>query len=252
MSAHDQSVPPMRTFGARARLGLIVPTTNTVNEAEWAQLCQDGVTFHTARMELHAAGQDEASIPAVLRAAIGQLTPASVTTIAYSCTAGSMVSPVESIPRDMTALAGIPCTSTAAAIVAALAHLQVKRVAVATPYSDAMNDHWRRFLTECGFEVTAIDGLGIGAGGPQEFTKIAQLTPADVTTIATETFRAGPADALLLSCTDMPTLGLLSQLEESLGVPVISSNTATLWRALQLSGVDANIDGAGQLLRGGL
>jgi len=46
----------------------------------------------------------------------------------------------------------------------------------------------------------------------------------------------------------MPTLHLLDELEQTLGVPVLSSNTATLWRALQLSGVDADIDRAGKLL----
>jgi hypothetical protein len=44
-----------RAYGWRARLGLIVPTTNTVNEAEWARMAPDGVTIHSARTRFHAA-----------------------------------------------------------------------------------------------------------------------------------------------------------------------------------------------------
>ncbi|MFT7288199.1 MAG: maleate cis-trans isomerase [Halieaceae bacterium] len=227
---------------------MIVPTTNTVNEAEWSQMCSKDISFHTARMSLHGAQEDGDMIPAVLRDAMEQLRPAGVATIAYNCTGGSMVTPVESLPQAMTALAGIPCTSAVAAIVAALAHLGVKRVAVATPYYDAMNEQWKRILMGCGFDVTIITGLGIGSGGTHEFTQIAGLATAEVETLAVDTFHAAPADALLLSCTDMPTLPILPQLEESLGVPVISSNTATLWRALRLCELTPNIEGAGRLL----
>ena len=48
----------------------------------------------------------------------------------------------------------------------------------------------------------------------------------------------------------MPTLPLLDRLENALGVPVVSSNTATLWQALRLAGVTPALAGAGRLLRG--
>ena len=41
------------TYGKRAKLGLIVPPTNTVNEAEWSAMVPEGVTFHVTRMPLH-------------------------------------------------------------------------------------------------------------------------------------------------------------------------------------------------------
>jgi len=239
-----------RVWGGRARLGLIVPTTNTVNEAEWAAMRMDGVTVHSARMPLHAvsAGDDASGLPAILVETIGQLTPAQPTSLAYSCTAGSMVTPAEAMPAAMSALAELPCTSTAAAIVAALETLKAGTVAIATPYHDALNTQSKSFLEDCGFSVTSIQGLGIGAGGPDEFTRIARLDTNTVRDHAIDSFRRGPADVLLLSCTDMPTLHLLDELEQILGVAVLSSNTATLWRTLQLSGVEADIDRAGKLL----
>ena len=47
-------------YGARAKLGVIVPPTNTSNEAEWQIMAPQGVTIHSARMPLHADTESEA------------------------------------------------------------------------------------------------------------------------------------------------------------------------------------------------
>ena len=49
-----------RAYGARARLGVIVPPTNTVNEVEWQRMAPDGVSVHATRMPLHTdSGTEE-------------------------------------------------------------------------------------------------------------------------------------------------------------------------------------------------
>jgi maleate cis-trans isomerase len=55
----------------------------------------------------------------------------------------------------------------------------------------------------------------------------------------------------LLSGTGLPTAAVLETLERDLGVPVISSNQACLWRALRLAGVREPVPGFGRLLREG-
>ena len=56
------------------------------------------------------------------------------------------------------------------------------------------------------------------------------------------------ADAVLLSGTGLPTVGVLEMLERDLGKPVISSNQASLWRALRMAGVREPVAGFGRLL----
>ena len=98
-----------RPYGRRAKIGLIVPTTNTVNEAEWARLAPEGVSIHVTRMVLHTGGGgDAAALERDLAAAIATLTPASVDVIAYGCTAGSMVSPLDKLTNRMRELGGVP------------------------------------------------------------------------------------------------------------------------------------------------
>jgi maleate isomerase/arylmalonate decarboxylase len=239
-------------YGRRAKLGLIVPPTNTVNEPEWARLLPEGVSLHVMRMPLHldaSSEAGEAALEADMRAAVGELAKARPDVIAYGCTAGSMVSPVDALPKRIGAMAGARGVTTAAAIVAALRALGARRLAVATPYADDLDAHERAFLSENGFEVLRLRGLGIGAGGAHEFVRIA-TTPLEAVGAHARACVAPGADALLISCTDFPSLPLIDQLEAEFGVPVVSSNTATLWASLRAAGVDDAIGGAGRLLHG--
>ena len=59
------------------------------------------------------------------------------------------------------------------------------------------------------------------------------------------------ADAVLLSGTGLPTIGVLERLEQELGKPVVSSIQACLWRALRAVDRREVIDGFGRLLRDG-
>ncbi len=227
------------------RLGVVAPTTNTVNEAEWRRLLPPHVQLVLNRMALHtdtdtAAGQQ--LLKRDLAQALQTLLAQQVDAIAYACTAGSMTTPHQALPDWMKQTCGKPCVTTAAAIVEALRALGVRRVAVATPYHDQLNQHETAFLQSAGFEVLSCLGLGIGAGGPHEYVRIAQHPAVQ---IEAHLRRAAhpDADALLVSCTDFPTLPLIPMLESELGMPVVSSNTATLWAILRNTHVKAAASG---------
>ncbi len=240
----------IRVYGERARIGMIVPPTNTANEAEWARWVPTCVTLHAARMALHLDLASDAGLRALfadLEAALSMLTPASVDAVAYCCTGGSLLTPLDRITGFMRAKAGVPAVATAPALVLACRALGARRIALATPYHDALNAHETAFLAACGLEVVACRGLGIGAGGPHEFTRIAGVRPGEVRALALSADR-GDADALVISCTDLATLEVIEPLERALGKPVITSNQATLWAALRAAGLDDRVAGAGRLL----
>ena len=226
-------------YGFRARLGLIVPPTNTVNEAEWARMLPDGVTFHTVRMPIHLdAGSTTGrrKLVADIVARVRELAEARVDVVAYACTAGSMVNPLDALARQVEAETGVALVTTAAAIVRALQHLGARKVSIATPYHDVLNAHEVEFLRDNGIETLRIAGLGLGANGPADFPRIAENPLATVESHA-RAVHVPAANALLITCTDFPTLPLLGRLEHDLGIPVVTSNQATLWAALRRAGV---------------
>lgn len=239
------------TYGWRAKIGLIVPPTNTVNESEWRLAVPDGVSFHTHRMALHSDIDSEtgrARLDSDLDDAFTMLLPAGPDVIAYACTAGSMVKPVESLPAALSERHGVKAVTTSAAIVAALRSLGAARLSVATPYGDTLNAHETCFLEDHGFRVERIIGLGIGEGGPSEFPLIAQTGIEQVHAHASAAF-APESDALVLLCTDFPTQALIGPLEAELGVPVVTSNQATLWACLRAAGLDDRPAALGRLAR---
>ncbi|MDH3233514.1 MAG: aspartate/glutamate racemase family protein [Alphaproteobacteria bacterium] len=238
-------------YGWRARLGVIVPPTNTVNEAEWQRMAPTGVSVHATRMPLHTDTETDAgerALYADLEQAVQDLSSAGMDVIAYGCTAGSMVRPLTRLTDYMTKLCNRPTVATAPAIVQALQALGASKVSVATPYHDVLNAHEKAFLAANGIETLAIAGLGIGAGGAHEYTQIARRPASDAFDLAVSVDRA-EAEAIVISCTDFATLPIIDRLEQTLGKPVVTSNQATFWAALRASGITDHLDGAGRLLR---
>ena len=239
-----------RIYGARARLGLIVPPSNTTNEAEFAQFAPAGVTVHTMRTPLHldatAPGFEDA-VYADIDRAVDMLVPADPSLLVYACTAGSMLIDEAALCRHMTARAARPAITTTGAILAALQALGIRRLAVATPYVQALNDHERHYFDGHGFTVTAVEGLGIGET-PDEYRYLCRV-PADVIAdLAARAVAADACDGLFVSCTDLAVLPLIADLETRFGLPVVTSNQATLWHALRTLGLDDRIDSLGRLL----
>ena len=217
-----------------------MPPTNTVNESEWRLAVPEGVSFHTHRMTLHgdiSSDAGRAQLNRDLDRAFEMLIPAQPDVIAYACTAGSMVDPVDSLPAELTARHGMKAVTTSAAIISALDVLGAKRLSVATPYGETLNDHEAAFLTRNGFEVERIAGLGIGEAGPSEYPLIARTGLQQVADHVRGTFVAG-SDAMVVLCTDFPAQPLILELEAELGVPVVTSNQATLWACLRAAGLN--------------
>lgn len=238
-------------YGTRAKIGVIVPPTNTANEAEWQRLLPAEVTLHATRMPLHSDTSSDAGRAALYRDIehyAAQLAQANVNVIAYSCTAGSLINPVAALAEHITDHTGIAAVTTAQAIVQALHSLDCKKLSIATPYHDALNAHEQDFFDEIGFDVVDIKGLGYGRNGPAEFRNIARVDEAAVLRLVDSVDRTD-ADALLISCTDLATLAVIDTLEADYGIPVISSNSATLWAALRAAGIDDSIVPGGSLLR---
>jgi len=226
------------------RLGLIVPTTNTVNQAEWRRMAPPGVTFALARMPLHA---DTEALHADLEISILELKRQKPDVIAYACTAGSLVVPLDALTGFMQAIAGVPCVATAPALVHACEFLGIKTVSLATPYHDALNDHEVEFFAQCGIRTLSVKGLGIGAGGPHEYVKIAKV-PKEAVFAHCRAADVPGAQGMIVSCTDFQALEAIPRLEAELGKPVVSSNLATFWAALRAAGLRQPIAGFGRLL----
>lgn len=232
-------------YGWRARLGLIVPSSTTI-EPEYRAALPAGVSLHVSRMWL-----DDVATAATLRDMVDDaeacgalLDTADVDVLAFACTVGSLLDgpgTAEEIERRLTAETGRPAVATAAAVDRALDALDVGSVAVTTPYTDELDDLERDYLEALGYDVVAIEGLGL-----ERDTEMGRLSPStaygEAQAVDTE-----DADCVFISCTNYRTFDVVGRLERDLGKPVVTSNQATLWNALARAGVDPSIPDLGEL-----
>lgn len=237
--------------GWRARVGLLVPSSNTTNEPEFQRVLPDGVSLHTGRLPLEDVNADDLAAMAETAAeAAEHLGHAAVDVVAYGCTTGSLVKGhdyAESLEAEVAAAAGAPAVATALSVERALDALGAATVAVVTPYVEALDERERSFLEAGGFDVRSIDGRGI-----ERNTEIGRLWPQAAyrqATAAIEGTDDGAIDAVFVSCTNYRTFEVVEPLEADLGVPVVTSNQATLWDALRRLGLVHAVEGPGRLFR---
>lgn len=229
-------------FGTRARLGLIVPSTNSVVEPELGGALPEGVAAYATRVPVAEATRPEDKVASILAmrdrlpAAAAELGSLGVDVVAYACTSGSFLGGRDSDAETCAALseaAGAPAITTSTAAVAALRTLGAQRVAVVTPYIAAVAAGAADYLTHAGFEVVARRDLELLSNLAK-----GRLDPSASADLVREAVAGVEVDAVLISCTNWRTFDHLPVLERELGVPVVSSNLATLWGALRLAGVE--------------
>jgi maleate isomerase len=152
---------------------------------------------------------------------------------AYLCTSASFIRGLagEAELRAVMERAGARTAITASgALLDALAALGAQRVAVATPYDGDLTARLAAFLAEAGHEVVGTSRLELRGD-------IWRVRPDSVQALV-EALPLAAADAVVISCTNLPTYDILPRLEQVAGRPVVSANLATIWASLRAVGAD--------------
>ena len=233
----------------RGRIGVIVPVSNSTNEIEFNRMKPDGVSVHFTRVPLdYNPSQDnfETMLKNVDRAS-KDLLAVNVDVIAYGCTSGSMSCPHNRLIERMETASSKPSISTAGAILESLEQLNVKNVAMATPYSEKTNEKEQAFMERHGIKVTSIKGLNL-SGTLEKIQKISRVSPKEVFEHA-KSVNSDEAEAVLICCTDFGAAEIIKPLEDTIQKPVITSNSATFRCALRKAGIKTSIENFGQLMQ---
>ncbi|MEV0405063.1 aspartate/glutamate racemase family protein [Actinoallomurus sp. NPDC050550] len=169
-----------------------------------------------------------------LREAVRALHAVRPEVVAYACTSGSFVGGTageRAMSAAMSEAAELPAVTTSGALLEALAEIGARNIAIVTPYTKSVTDSLEDFLGEAGVAVTGRAYLGL----TREIWKVPYR---DVTEMARQAM-VGAADALFISCTNLPTYDVIPHLEAELQRPVLSANQVTMWAALRRMNVSA-------------
>ena len=250
-------------MSAPTRVGLVVPSSNTTIETEVPQMLSrraavtgEAFTFHSSRAVLHRVDAEslDRMVGQVDRCA-RELADARVDAIVYACLVAVMArgpGEHERVEQQLREAARRPedgyepvISSSAGALVRSLDAHRLHKVAILTPYVEALTEQVVGYLTAAG--VTTTDAMSLGV---PDNVKVAQLDPMRLPELAAQ-MDLSSADALIISaCVQMPSLAAIPIAERQLDLPVLSATSATVHDLLVGLGLSPEVPDAGALLSG--
>jgi arylmalonate decarboxylase len=148
--------------------------------------------------------------------------------------------------EDLRQRTGLPVSTMSQAILDGLRNVGAKHVAVATAYTDVVNRRLEELLAADGVDVLSLECFDLlEFGGPSKKSEADIIALCDRALATANAQR--PAEAILISCGGLRTLGVAKPLEASHGIPVVSSATSAFWAAMRLVGESGYLAGHGQL-----
>jgi maleate isomerase len=254
---------PVRSRGSvdilasRAKIGVIVPATNTIVQPEMEAMRPAGVTNHVSRMFLPPRPYDDmAQYRQALDTERGGLEEALELLLKCEPHAVAHGHSIHSFRGDraraqaeearLESLAGgVPFVTPSIAVLEGLRAIgNPGRLGVLTPYWPPADALIAEFFTACGYQVMASHGLK--AKGP---ISVAQFTAGDIFAGFDQLAATKGVEALVHVGTNLPVSALTDAIEARYGVPLIGVNVATYWLALRRAGIQDRIEGFGVLAR---
>src|SRR5713101_1077664 len=213
---------------ARARIGLIIPSVNSMSEPQFNHFAPAGLAVHVARARV--AGEWKRPLAAMaeeIAASARLLSDVAPDLIVFHCTDTSMTQGPQGegrildIVREAT---GIEAVATSRLVLEALQALGLRNLVLLSPYKS--NQAVIGYLRATGFTVVHDVALALEPLG------FAQVTPAQWAELARKHDRP-EADGIFLSCTNTTQIDAIADIEGALVKPVVNSNQAVLWGCLR-------------------
>lgn len=219
-----------------ARVGLMIPSSNTMMEVDFTRDLPPGHALHTARMYMEdttPAGEnrmlDEFALPAAR-----DLGTARPDVVVFGCTSAGALRGNDydtELCQRISELTGAPVVSTIGAVRTAIEASGAASIGVITPYVDELNEKIKASITGDGIDVAGITGLGI-----TDNFQIAEVGPDEIVAFAERAVgplaASGTIDLVFASCTNFGAMAVRPAIAERLGLPVVTSNQAVLAAAV--------------------
>lgn len=235
-------------YGWRGRVGFVLPSRGDTFIYEFCKMAPEGVIPVAAALGVQRLVADQLS--AIIDryvAAARELVYEECDVICLSGTppiTTGLPGTEQRLLEAARALTSVPVFTGIQTEVEAMRVMGMRRVAVATPYTDELNAKFQAYFTSQGFEVVAVKGLGI-----ERNVDISKLPIHASYRMARQVFLEHPdVDGIHLTCPRWATVVNLDRLEQDLGVPVTSSSQAHAFGAFWRLHLRQRITGFGSLL----
>ncbi|MFE7423358.1 aspartate/glutamate racemase family protein [Rhodococcus sp. NPDC057529] len=226
-----------------SRVGLLVPSSNTTMEIDLARALTPYATVHVARM--HLADCDAAAENRMLdhhvEPAVRDLASARPDVVVFGCTSAGALRGNDfdaKLCREIGLKTDAIPVSTLQAAQIAIAATGGTRVAVVTPYPDELTNRVAGSLINAGLSVPSTGSMGL-----LDNFAIAAVTTPEIVDFTVRSVGETEIDTVFLSCTNLAASQAASQIEDALGVPVVTSNRAVVASVLSALEIHPEVRG---------
>ncbi|MBY6068996.1 Asp/Glu racemase [Leisingera aquaemixtae] len=225
----------------RAKIGVLVPFTNTNLEADMMLMRCPDTTVHFQRL----GGYDVEEIPGSDQMAglgasdishdLRMIAGVRPDVVLYGCTSATLTHGPgfdAELAAQIKAASGAVSLTAAGSLVEGIKAVAAARVGFSSPYLGEINTQAVEFLAQNGIDTVSCADVGRELGNYGQ----GELTPDEVFDLACRADHP-EAEAIVLSCTDMRAVEAVERIEAHLGKPVVTSNQAMMFclmRALNL------------------
>jgi len=210
------------------RIGLIVPSSNTVMEPDFHRhFTQPNIVSTTRILLEHVTREAEMKMLVDdLPRAVQLIKTTGPDVVVFGCTsAGSLegLTHDDGISEMIAKHTGAKAITVLRAVMRELDVIRPQKIAVLTPYVEDLTSSIARCISEGGYGIVKAAGMGI-----TENLEIGRVTPSQIIKFVESEMEGIKADCLFLSCTNWRAIEAIDPLQRKLGIPVLTSNQAAL------------------------
>ena len=219
----------------RPRVGLVVLQADETIESEMPTLLDGRADLHVSRVPsgVEVTRETLEAMRAHLPAA-AELFPSGMqfACIGYGCTSGASVIGSAQVAQLISgSVITDAVTDPVSALVAACSALQLRRLALLSPYVADVSSGLQSVLHREGIETPVFGSFNVA-----EEAKVARISASSIIEGACAIGADARADAVFLSCTNLRTIEIVSEIEQRLQKPVLTSTQVLAWHIATLSG----------------
>ena len=248
MTISFKNITPEFKKNFNPRVGLIALSNDLTIESDFYAVCRDlplDIFINRIQNENPLTKENLQKMQGELESVAKKILPEEkINAIAYGCTSGTIAIGEDKVKEKiLSAKPGCYVTTPITSAIKAFKEMNIKKIAVFTPYPESVNKTILEYFIKKNIEVLSFATFNIDSD-----SNIAKVDPKYLLETLTK-LDIKNADALFISCTALPVLKILDQIEKKINKPVLSSNQTLIWDSIRSVGYKSSIKGYGKLFR---
>jgi len=248
MSLKFKNIPPKFKKQSDPKVGLLALSTDLTIEKDFNSICHKlpvDIFVNRIHNENPLTKENLSKMYGQIESITKKILPGEkINTVAYGCTSGTVAIGEDRVKEKIQlAKPGCYVTTPITSAIKAFKKMNAKKIAVFTPYQESVNKTIYEYLNKKNIDITSFSTFNLDLD-----VDIARVDPKYLFETLSK-LDINDADALFISCTALPALEILDDVEKQIKKPVFSSNQTLIWDTIRSVGYQSSIEGYGKLLR---